>query len=243
MPLPLFFNMTTQIKRSVLSALFALFVLGGTFLYLYHRNSVKSQEIAQYKQNWKAAQDSVEHFRLKNGELLAERQSLVLSESELRAQLNISKDEIKDLKKKLGSAPAVVTKVQSEVRIDSIYIESTPTVVTVDTLSAPITFNDNWLTLNGQVDYSSGKVRTNLHNISMSAPLTIGTAENGKFFVSTSNPYLNITDITSVVSEKVVPKRRHWGIGVSIGPSIGYDFHHKDIYWGVGGMVGLQYNF
>lgn len=235
--------MTTQIKRSVLSALFALFVLGGTFLYLYHRNSVKSQEIAQYEQNWMAAQDSVEHYRLKNGELLAERQSFVLSESELRSQLDMSKDEIKDLKKKLGSALAQVTKVQSEVRIDSIYIESTPTIVTVDTLSAPISFSDKWLALNGQVDYGSGKVRTNLYNISMSAPLTIGTAENGKFFVSTSNPYLHITDITSVISEKVVPKHRHWSIGVSAGPSVGYDFHHKDIYWGIGGMIGLQYNF
>lgn len=235
--------MTTQIKRSVLSALFALFVLGGTFLYLYHRNSVKSQEIAQYEQNWMAAQDSVEHYRLKNGELLAERQSFVLSESELRSQLDMSKDEIKDLKKKLGSALAQVTKVQSEVRIDSIYIESTPTIVTVDTLSAPISFSDKWLALNGQVDYGSGKVRTNLYNISMSAPLTIGTAENGKFFVSTSNPYLHITDITSVISEKVVPKHRRWSIGVSAGPSVGYDFHHKDIYWGIGGMIGLQYNF
>lgn len=235
--------MTTQIKRSVLSALFALFVLGGTFLYLYHRNSVKSQEIAQYEQNWMAAQDSVEHYRLKNGELLVERQSFVLSESELRSQLDMSKDEIKDLKKKLGSALAQVTKVQSEVRIDSIYIESTPTIVTVDTLSAPISFSDKWLALNGQVDYGSGKVRTNLYNISMSAPLTIGTAENGKFFVSTSNPYLHITDITSVISEKVVPKHRHWSIGVSAGPSVGYDFHHKDIYWGIGGMIGLQYNF
>lgn len=235
--------MTTQIKRSILGALFAMFVLGGTFLYLYHRNSVKSQEIAQYEQNWKAAQDSVEHYRLKNGELLAERQSFVLSESELRSQLDMSKDEVKDLKKKLGSALAQVAKVQSEVRIDSIYIESTPTIVTVDTLSAPISFSDKWLTLNGQVDYGSGKVRTNLYNISMSTPLTIGTAENGKFFVSTPNPHLHITNITSVISEKVVPKRRHWGVGVSIGPSIGYDFHHKDIYWGIGGMVGLQYNF
>lgn len=232
-----------NVKRSVLTTLFALFVLGGTFLYLYHRNSVKSQQIAQYEQNWKAAQDSVEHYRLKNGELLAERQSFVLSESELRSQLDMSKDEIKDLKKKLGSALAQVAKVQSEVRIDSIYIESTPTIVAVDTLSAPISFKDNWLTLNGQVDYGSGKVRTNLYNISMSAPLTIGTAENGKFFVSTSNPYLHITDITSVISEKVVPKRGHWSIGISIGPSVGYDFHHKDIYWGMGGMVGLQYNF
>lgn len=235
--------MTTQIKRSVLSALFALFMFGGVFLYLYHRNSVKSQQIAQYEQNWKAAQDSVEYYRLKNGELLAERQSFVLSESELRSQLDMSKDEVKDLKKKLGSALAQVAKVQSEVRIDSIYIESTPTIVTVDTLSAPISFSDNWLMLSGQIDYGSGKVRTNLYNISMSAPLTIGTAENGKFFVSTSNPYLHITDITSVISEKVVPKRKHWGIGISIGPSVGYDFHHKDIYWGIGGMVGLQYNF
>lgn len=232
-----------NVKRGVLTAIFALLMFGGTFIYLHHRNSVKSQQIAQYEQNWKAAQDSVEYYRLKNGELLAERQSFILSESELRSQLCMSKDEVKDLKKKLGSALALVAKVQSEVRIDSIYIESEPTIVATDTLSAPISFNDNWLSISGQVNYGSGKVRTNLYNISMSAPVTVGTAENGKFFVSTSNPYLHITDITSVVSEKVVPRRKHWSIGIGIGPSVGYDFHHKDIYWGIGGTIGLQYNF
>lgn len=230
-------------KTSIKTAIFALLLFAGTFIYLHHRNSVKSQQIAQYEQNWKAAQDSVEYYRLKNGELLAERQSFILSESELRSQLDMSSDEIKDLKNKLGSALALVAKVQSEVRIDSIYIESEPTIVTTDTLSAPISFKDNWLSLNGRVDYGSGKVLTNLYNISMSAPLTIGTAENGKFFVSTPNPYLHITDITSVVSEKVVPKTKHWSIGIGIGPSTGYDFRHKDIYWGIGGTIGIQYNF
>lgn len=233
----------TNVKRHILTAFLALFVLGGTFIYLYHRNSVKSQEIAQYEQNWKAAMDSVEHYRLKNGELLAERRSFILSEHEMGDQLNLSKDEIKDLKKQLGSALAQVAKVKSEIRVDSIYIESKPTIVTTDTVSTPFSFKDNWLALDGQFNYGSGVARTNIYNITMSTPLTIGTAENGKFFVSTPNPYLHITDINSVISEKVIPKRKHWGIGVSIGPSIGYDFHHKDIYWGIGGMVGLQYSF
>ena len=233
----------TNVKRSVLTAFLALFVLGGIFIYLYHRNSVKSQEIAQYEQNWRAAMDSVEYHKLKNGELLAERQSFVLSEREMRNQLNLSKDEIEDLKKRLGSALAQVTKVKTEVRVDSIYIESKPTIVTVDTVSAPFSFKDNWLALDGQFNYGSGVARTNIHNITMSTPLTIGTAENGKFFVSTPNPYLHITDINSVISEKVIPKRRHWNFGISIGPSMGYDFHRKDVYYGFGGMIGLQYNF
>lgn len=234
--------MSPTLKR-ILTALIALFVLSGTFVYLYHRNSVKSQEIAQYEQNWQAAMDSVEHYRLKNGELLAERQSFILSEKDMQAQLDMSKDEIKDLKKKLGSAIATLTKVKGEVRVDSIYIESEPTIVTVDTVSAPFSFKDNWLALDGQFNYGSGTARTSLYNITMSTPLTIGTAENGKFFVTTPNPYLHITDITSTISEKVVPKPKHWHFGVSIGPSVGYDFHHKDIYYGIGGMVGFQYSF
>lgn len=231
------------IKKRILTALIALIALSGTFVYLYHRNSVKSQKIAQYEQNWKAAMDSVEHYRLKNGDLMAERQTFIASEAESRELLNMSKAELADIKKQLGSALATISKVKTEVRIDSIYIESKPTYVSPDSISIPFSFKDDWLALSGRTDYFSGKGHTNIYNIATETPLTVGLAKNGKYFVTSPNPYLHITDITSIVSEKVVPKKQHWGVGVSIGPSVGYDFRHKDIYYGIGGTIGVIYKF
>lgn len=233
----------TKVKRGVLTALIAIVALGGIFVYLYHKNSVKSQEIAQYEQNWKAAMDTVEFYKLKNGDLLAERETFIASEADARALLDMSKAELADIKKQLGSALATITKLKSEVRIDSIYIESEPTYVTADSISIPFSFKDEWLALSGRTDYYSGMGHTNIFNISMDTPLTVGLAENGKYFATSPNPYLHITDITSVVSDKAVPKKQHWGIGVSIGPSVGYDFHHKDIYYGIGGTIGIIYKF
>lgn len=233
----------TIIKKRILTAIMALFVLGGTFIYLYHKNSIKSQDIAQYEQNWKAALDSIEYYQLKNGELLSEKQAFIASEAEARELLNMSQAELKDIKKQLGSALTTITKLKAEVRIDSIYIESKPEYIAVDSISIPFTFSDKWLSLSGRTDYGSGKGHTNIYNISTSTPLTVGLAENGKYFVTSPNPYLHITDITSTISEKAVPKKQHWGIGVSVGPSVGYDFRHKDIYYGIGGTIGIIYKF
>ena len=232
-----------SIKKHVLTAFIALFALGGTFIYLYHKNSVKSQNIAQYERNWKAALDSIEYYRLKNGELMSEKQAFIASEAEARELLGMSQAELKDIKKQLGSALATITKLKAEVRVDSIYIETTPEYVASDSISIPFTFNDQWLSLSGRTDYGSGKGYTNIYSISTSTPLTVGLAENGKYFVTSPNPYLHITDITSTISEKVVPKKQHWGIGVSLGPSVGYDFRSKDIYYGIGGTIGVIYKF
>lgn len=230
----------TTTKKRILSAILALFVLLGTFVFLYHRNSVKTQEIAQYEQNWTAANDSVEYYKLKNGELLAERASFILSEAEMKKQLEMSDSELKDLKKKLGSALNQLAKVQSEVHIDSIYITSTPDTIAVDTISAPFHYNDRWLEMVGRFEYGSGTCRTLLSKVELPIPLTIGTSANNKFFVSTPNPYIHITEINSVLAPQ---KKNHFGIGVNIGPSLGWDFINKRPYAGMGVNVGINYNF
>lgn len=227
-------------KKRILSAVIALFVLLGTFIFLYHRNSVKSQEIAQYEQNWAAANDSVKYYKLKNGELLAERASFIMSEAEMKKQLELSDSELKDLKKKLGSTLSQLAKVQSEVHIDSIYITSTPDTIAADTISAPFRYSDEWLSVSGRFEYGSGTGRTLLSNVELPIPLTIGTSENNKFFVSTPNPYVQITEINSVIAPQ---KKKHFGIGVNVGPSVGWDFINNKPYAGVGVNIGFSYNF
>lgn len=229
--------------KSILSAVIAFFVLAGAFVLVYHQNSVKSQEIAQYEQNWKATKDSLKYFQLANGELMAEKASYILSEQEMLAELAMSKNELKDIKKKLNSTIAALAKAETNIHIDTIYAPTETIYVGQDTLASNFTYKDDWLSLAGGFRYGSGTTTTKINSIDMSVPLTIGLTEDYKYFVSTPNPYVKITDLKSVINEKSVPKRSHWGIGVGIGPSVGYDFHHKDLYYGIGGTLSINYNF
>jgi hypothetical protein len=234
--------MSTYQKR-ILSAFIALFALLGIFVYLYHRNSIKSQEIALYEQNWKAANDTIEYYKLKNGEILAEKQSYILSEADMRTQLEMSKEEMTELKKKLSSALAQVAKVKTVVRIDSLYIESEPEIYEIDTIAAPFAYKDDWLNIEGAFNYGSGTAVTSIYNIETNVPLTVGISEDYSYFVSTSNPYVTITDITSVVNKKQVKTKKHWGVGVNAGFGIQYGLSSKKVDWGPQVGIGINYNF
>lgn len=233
-------NKEKTIKTSIISLIIALFVMGGTFLYLYHRNSVKSQEIAKYEQNWKASNDSVEHYKLKNGELLAERAQFILNEQDMLHQLDMTKDELKDLKKRLGSTPTTITKVETHVQTDTIYMSQE--VMDGDSM-VYFSFKDNWLALDGRHDWDRTHHQTSIYNISMDVPLTIGQTDDQQFFVSSPNPYFHVTEINSVLNSKYVPKKKHWGVGLNIGPGLYYDFKKKDLGLGIGVQIGINYNF
>lgn len=234
----------TKTLKSILFALIAFFVLAGAFVLVYHQNSVKSQEIAKYEQNWKATKDSLKYYQLKNGEYMAERASFILSEEEMLKELSMTKDELKDIKKKLNASIAALAKAQAEIRVDTVYTESEIVYIDTDTISSHFSYQDTWLGLAGRFNYgiNTGPTTT-LNYINMSLPLTIGLTDDYKYFVTTPNPYVHITELTSTINEKSVPKKKHWGIGIGIGPSIGYDFHHKDIYYGLGGTLSINYNF
>ena len=228
------------IEKRILSAVIALFVLLGIFVFLYHRNCVKSKEIEQYKQNWVAANDSVKYYKLKNGELMAERASFILSEADMKEQLEMTDSELRELKKKLGSTLNQLAKVQSEVHVDSIYIISGPDTIGTDFISAPFHYSDEWLSISGRFECRPGVVCTLLSEINLPIPLTIGSSMNNKFFASTPNPYVRITEINSVVTPQ---KKKHFGIGLNIGPSVGWNLITMRPYVGLGLNIGINYNF
>ena len=171
----------------ILYALIGAFILAGTFVYLYQRNSVKSQEIALYEQNWKAIHDSVKYYKLKNGELMAEKAGYILTLEGLEQELGISKAEIKDLQKKLGSKVSSITKVETVTKVDTLLLETE--VIKNDTMIIG-NFNhfDEWLAMNGQFRWTPSETTTTLHNLTMNTPLKVGRTENNTFFVTWSLP-------------------------------------------------------
>lgn len=207
------------------------------------RSDNQNRKMDKYENNYAAAKDTIEYYKMKNGELMAEKQMYIMNEKELREQLGLSKDEINDLKKKLGAGIKTITKVETRVVIDTIVMQSEPIYVDKDTLSGRFSFTDNWLAMNGRINYGRGNLTTTLDNATMSVPLTVGMSDDYKYFVSTNNPYVTITEINGVVNEKMIPKKKHWGIGINVGPGVYYDFKSKNIGYGIGAQIGINYNF
>lgn len=234
-------------KNWVLYALIAAFALAGTFVYLYHRNSVKSQEIERYEQNWKAAHDSVKYYEMKNGEIMAEKAGYILTIEQLEQELGISKSEIKDLQDKLKSKVSVITKVETKTVVDTLEFETERVIVQRDTITKEInniigTFshNDEWLAMRGQFQWTPEKTSTTLQNLTMNTPLKVGMTENNTFFVSTPNPYVTITSVEGATLNP--KKQKRFGIGLQVGVGMQYGLINKQIDFGPQIGIGLNYN-
>jgi hypothetical protein len=169
-----------------------------------------------------ALTDSLRTYQLQNGELLTAKHTLILEKKELEKYLEISDKEKKDIEKKLKSSLVYITKLEANIRIDtlrlidSVYIEN-------ENKKILFTYNDHWVDLEGITTlFDSNTAETVLNRLNMGVPLKVGLTENNQFFASTSNPYLSISDIegAEIITRKTKEKR--WGIGPYLGVGIGY---------------------
>lgn len=222
--------------------LIAFLLASGTFIYLHHKNSVKSQEIEKYEQNLRAAQDSIRTYQLKNGELAAAKASWVLKEGEMLKQLNMTEGELRDIKKKIGQ-PTIVTKVITQTKIDTLTMPGKVIYIDKDTVVAPFQYKDNWISMSGKTNIVRDSSATILCNLTMTTPLTIGQTKDHQFFVTTPNPYVRFSDINSVEIEKFQPKKKHWSVGLNMGPGLYYNFKDKNVGYGLGVQFGVNYSF
>ena len=221
----------------------ALVLLGWMCLHLNSKVGSMKEQLQWSEQNYIAARDTIEYIKLENGQLLAEKAGFVLSENLWANELDLSKKEIDELKKKLGSKIDHITEVRTEVRVDTVYMESEPVYFTQDSVAAPFKYEDDWLKVSGFHTITKQKSLTRMDEISMDVPLVVGITENNSFFATSRNPYVHITDIQGVTSTRAVPKKKHWGIGVNVGPGVYYDFLHRNVGLGIGAQVGVNYNF
>lgn len=230
------------LSKTHIAAIIATLCLIGTSIYLWHNNSVKSQEIAKYEQNYKAAMDSIHYYELKNGEHAAAQQAWLLSEKEMLTQLGMAKEELNDIKKRIGT-PTEITQIITKTKRDTTYLQAEPIYITPDSMSANFAFKDEWMAMDGGVSISKDNTNATLYHLEMNTPLTVGMTKDNKFFATTPNPYVSITDINSVQIDKYKQTRKHWGLGVNVGPGVYYDFKSKSVRVGAGAQIGFNYNF
>lgn len=206
-------------------------------------------EADRMSNNIAAMNDTIETFRMKNGELMYEKQSMILKNDELETMLGVTKDEVRDLERKLGGALSQIAKLEGQVRVDTIHMTDS-VIVHDDEMTAFFSYNDEWLNLSGTTNcLINNKIcNTTMDSIVMFVPLKVGMSDNNKVFVTTSNPYVSFTDVDAAdLKAKSVAKRWSLSLQFGVGPTVGYGLlvpmrnatNTTGMFAGVGFFIGI----
>lgn len=202
-------------------------------------------------QNLLAFRGKLEQVELKNGELLASRDSYIATINDLEELLGIAKQEARDMQRQLNSKIAYIAKLEQNTKIE--YIEVVKdSIIYVDNgpqkVIASFNYNDKWLSFNGENEFNLGDkfdYKTTLYNIQMNTPLTVGLTNDYKIFVKSDNPYVNFSSIEGAVidNQALRPKKKRFGWGLQLGFGVMYDVIDKDVAVGPYAGLGVELNF
>ena len=194
-----------------------LIILGILCLVLIGVTTCQHRDNSILENNIAALNDTVHTYQLKNGELMYEKQGYILEKQELEKYLDISKKEVKELEKKLGSALATISKLQAQIRVDTLHMHDTLTVEPDSTYTNNFYYADDWLKVNGtsKIAFNPFDVSTTLNNISMTANLKVGMSKDNKWFATSDNPYLSFSQVEGANLES--PKQKRWSVSLQLG--------------------------
>lgn len=173
-------------------------------------------------QNLYTSQSKVEQLQLENGKIVSIRDSYIVSNKELKEQLELSNKEIRTLRKQLGEKPKVITKIETVIERDTLKL-----IEQIDKFS----YKDDWMSFSYSPQYQS------VIDFSMNVPLNIGMT-NDKVFVYSDNPYLNINAVESFRREE-----KRWSFGFHFGMGMNYGLIHRQFDIGPTISVGINYRF
>lgn len=206
--------------------------------------SCDNAKINDVEQNLLASRDTIEMLHMKNGELVYEKSLYILKEKELLNQLEMTKKELDDVKKQIGQ-PVVITKVETKLQYDTIWSTKDSIIYRDKETIALFRYDDEWLSFDGKTYINDSTSRTQINNINIPVPLTIGITEDYKFFASSKNPHLTITEINgAVIKDKSLnQQKKRWshGISLSVGPQ--YNIINRNIDIGIQLGYGIMFNF
>lgn len=195
------------------------------------------------EQNLKAAQDTIDVIKLDNGKLLYEKSSYVLNEKELLKQLNITKEELAELKKKVGQ-PTFITDIETVIKYDTIKTIKDTIIYRNNNIDYTFHYNDEWLRFDGNTIFKDSTASTNIYNISIPTNLRVGLTKDYKIFVIPQNPYMTISNIEGAILDKSsIVNKPKFSHGLTIGLGVQYGIINKQFDIGPQISYGLHINF
>lgn len=199
-----------------------------------------SQKNHELDTNLKAMTDSVHTMEMKNGDLLYEKQGMILEKKELEKYLDITKKEVNELERTLKSKIAYINKLEGTVRVDTLVMHDS-IIYREDSILINFDYSDKYLAMDGTTIVIDSVPSTTLNNITIDAPLTVGVTEDNQIFVRTGNPYLNFSSIEGAQLKTQKSKPKNWNLGVQLGIGGQYDLIHKT--FGVGPYLGVGISY
>ena len=233
--------MSTLNKCLIAAVAVLALLLGG--MWVYSSNLQRSNK--NWKHNYEVLRDSTEVLETRNGELLFENGSLIIKKNELENALDISKKQIKDYEKTLGSKLAYISKLETMLEVkDTVVVEKEKIVHDTLTNSYKMSYDDKWLKFDETFSLLNPLSPTlSVYNISMYLPLKVGITEDYTIFVTSSNPYFKASSIEGAVIDgsKFAKKPSRWTFSVYGGFGAQYGLINKQI--DVGPQVGAGIGF
>lgn len=225
----------------VLEAIVFIFIL----LSVVKCNSVKTDLL---EHNMNAYKSQIELVELDNSNLLAAKESLILSESAAREELEISKNEINDLKKKLGSAVAQISRLEARIELkDTVFMKGdTVYIDKKDNMTKIFTWNDQWTSLKAKLFGSSLQdAQLFVYDIKIDLPITFGITNDYKVFATTPNPYVVFEDMSAatIYGSSIKPKKKSWNLSIHGGIGVHYGLFGQKVDVGPYVGAGVSYNF
>jgi hypothetical protein len=224
-------------RKSIISLIVEAVLFLGIISFGY---KVMNGKLETSEQNLTAYKGQMEQLELKNGELIATRDSYILDKKNLEEALNVSKSEVKELEKKLNSSLAYIANMESQVRIDTVTIVKDSIIYDEgDIAQIHFDYDDDWFGVKGTTDLTGPEITTSLYDIKMYVPIQWGMTDNYKIFVKSDNPYVSFTNLDGAVIDgsKIIPKQRKFGLSVQGGFGVNYDLIKKNL--GVGPYLGV----
>ena len=229
----------------VIEAVILLFILSLVWNYYDKKLDISEQNLI-------ASNSKINELVLKNGDLIYERDSYILKVNELEEKIGITKQEANEIKRKLDSSLAYISKIESTYKIDTVYtVKDSIVYVNNEHITAHFSYKDKWFGLNGTNDIYFGNdnniknVSTNIYNMQMKTDLTIGVTDDYKLFIKSNNPYLIIDNMNGAAIENsiMVPRKKRINFGIQVGFGCHYGLISKSMDIGPYGGVGVEYNF
>lgn len=233
-------NKTALISIAAIVILLAGSYFSGRFMFEKKNKAILNNLIA--------LQDTVRNYQTKIKGLsveVFETKRVVLSQADAIKAGLIEREALRKLNIKTLSD---LTQLQIQLKIARDSVNHNGQIVYIDTnkqkpaILLPFTFSDKnkWVSLVGGYDLA-GKMNYTFDVPALNLDIYGGVDKKGiaKLSVTTDNPYIKISEIKSVKIEVAKPSRI--GIGVTAGYGVFYS--NKQINFGPGVIVGIQFKF
>ena len=224
----------------VLEAIIFIALLVGAIRYGLEQKAILENNILGYKM-------TIEHIEMENGQLLATKRSLLLTESQLREELDISKSEINELNRKLNSNIAHISRLETELQMkDTIFMKSDTVFIKDNIINKGFIWEDDWTRINAHVIGNSiEESKLSIYNLYMDVPIEFGITESYNVWVRSENPYVNFTNIKSatIYDTQLYKRKKGFNHGLQFGFTLNYGLINTSLDFGPSFGYGITYSF